>query len=185
MSKKSIEPHIILTIDIYGYRNISFILKNVANEILLMDNILKIGSYYTIRQLIISKINELCNTYDIDMIIMEDNHLFIDKIDLHPDPLVLRDIRLGFGIQVSIDDAFHDKIKYIMQIPQRDWTKIILNPHSKYSIDLYKAHVLNNNYSEEQLKAIEDNNYYKALCLSESIWFDKLIDKKYQINKGD
>ena len=76
-------------------------------------------------------------------------------------------------------------IKYILGLPEMEWRKQVLNSSVKYSIDLYKSHILQHSISSELLTTIEQNNYYKALCLSESIWFDRLMDKKYQINKGD
>ena len=39
--------------------------------------------------------------------------------------------------------------------------------------------------SKEYLDIIEQNNYYKAVCLSESVLWDTLMHKKYLINKGD
>ena len=106
---------------------------------------------------------------------MEKNQLFIDKIDRYPDPLVYRNITLGFGIK-----------KYIIELPQNDWRSTILNRTTKYSIDLYKSHILNTlDESEDRMKIIETYNFYKVLCLSESVKFDNLMNRKYQTNKGD
>lgn len=186
MGKQSIEPSIILTIDIHNFYNIPFIITNSTGEIQLMTHIEKSSlTYYKIRKRCIEKINSLCMQYPIDTIIIEQNKLFIDKIDRYPDPIIYRNILLGFGIQISIEDNFYETIKYILELPNHDWTNTVLNSKVKYSIDLYKSHVLLRDISENFLNIIEKNNYYKAICLSESTLYSNLMNKKYQINKGD
>lgn len=183
--KNKIEPSIILTLDIHAYLNIVFIVKDISGNILSMSKISKKFSNYKTRQDVINEIDRLISQYNIDTIIFEQNQLFIDKIDKHPDPLVMRNIQLGFGIKISMEDKYYNTVKYILELPQIDWQKYVLNSSVKYSIDLYKSHILTQNFTVEQLSEIELHNYYKALCLSESIWFDSLINRKYQINKGD
>ena len=185
MRKNKIEPIQYITIDVYNLYNIPVIIRDKTGNILHMNNILKTGGFYNIRRNLINLIDDLLDKYEINMIILEQNQLFIDKIDRHPDPFVLRDIQLGYGIKISVDDKYHNTIKYILGLPEMEWRKQVLNSSVKYSIDLYKSHILQQSISSELLTTIEQNNYYKALCLSESIWFDRLMDKKYQINKGD
>lgn len=184
--KKKIEPNIVLTIDIHGYSNIAMVVRQ-KEKILCFRHIEKFSSnYYNIRKKIIEIMLSLHEEYNFDTIIMEENQLFIDKIDRHPDPLVYRNILLGYGISIAIEDNFYDSIPYILEIPELEWRKYILNSTTKYSIDLYKSHILSQEQlSEEELNIIEQNNYYKLLCISESIWFDKLIDRRYQINEGN
>lgn len=184
--KKKIEPNIVLTIDIHGYSNIAMIISH-NDEILSFNHIEKLSSNnYNIRKRIIELMMTLYKQYTFDTIIFEQNQLFIDKIDRHPDPLVYRNILLGFSIANSIEDNFYELVPYILAIPELEWRKYILNSSTKYSIDLYKSHILSQGrFSEEELNIIEMNNYYKVLCLSESIGFDKLIDRRYQINEGN
>lgn len=185
MKKYKIEPSITLTIDIHSLFNIVFIIRDKIGNILSMTNIIKNISNYKTRQSVIAHLDYLIQEYQPDTLIYEQNQLFIDKIDRYPDPLVMRNIKCGFGIKVSIEDKYYGIFKYILELPEQEWRKCILNTNTKYSIDLYKAHILEQSFTEEQLTDIELNNYYKALCLSESIWFDRLMNRKYQINKGD
>ena len=92
---------------------------------------------------------------------------------------------LGFGIQTSIEDNFYESLT-ILSVPDYEWAGKVLNKKARYSIDLYKAHILNRtNIPIKFLVTIENNNYYKAICLSECVLFDSLMDRKYQINKGE
>lgn len=184
--KKKIEPNIVLTIDIHGYFNIAMVVSQ-NEEILAINHIEKLSqNNYNIRKRVIELMMLLYKQYAFDTIIFEQNQLFIDKIDRHPDPLVYRNILLGFSIANSIEDNFYEIVPYILAIPEIEWRKYILNRTTTYSIDLYKSHILSQGkFSEEELKTIEMNNYYKVLCLSESIGFDKLIDRRYQINEGN
>lgn len=185
MSKNTIEPNTILTIDIQQYLNIPLIVTDKYTNILHMCHIDKFKKNYFIRQDVIKLVEQLIIQFNIDTIILEQNKLFIDKIDRHPDPYVLRDIMLGFGIKTSIEDKFYTTIKYIIELPLDEWRNKILNSSVKYSIDLYKSHILERGIGEDQLNIIDKNNYYKSLCLSESTLFDSLMNTKYQINKGD
>lgn len=185
MRKNKIEPLITLTIDIHSLMSVVFIIRDKLGNILSMTNIIKNISNYKTRKSVITHLDFLIQEYNPDTLIYEQNQLFIDKIDRHPDPLVMRNILCGFGIKTSIEDKYYGTFKYILELPEQEWRKYILNPSTKYSIDLYKAHILEQHFTEEQLTTIELNNYYKALCLSESIWFDRLMDRRYQINKGD
>lgn len=184
--KKKIEPNIILTIDIHGYSSIAMVVTH-NDEILAINHIEKSSTNnYNIRKRVIDLMKLLYKQYNFDTIIFEQNQLFIDKIDRHPDPLVYRNILLGFGIANSIEDNFYESIPYILAIPEQEWRKYILNRTTTYSIDLYKSHILSQGkFSEEELNNFELNNYYKVLCISESIRFDKLIDRRYQINEGN
>lgn len=185
MAKNKIEPHIILTIDTHNTHNIPLAITDVYGNILHLDNVNKLGfSPYKIRKLLIEKIKNYITEFNIDTILMETNKLFIDKIDRYPDPFVLQNVLLGFSIKTSIEDNFYN-IKYILEIPDYDWRNKILNSKVTYSIDLYKQHILLRDLNEETLNVIEENNYYRVICLSESTKFDSLMLYKYQTNKGD
>lgn len=148
-----------------------------------MTHVDKINKQYIVRRQVILKIQELLQKYTIDTIIMDENKLFIDKIDRHPDPYVLTNVTLGFGIKISIDDIFHDTIPYILELPEQEWRTKVLNKSTKYAIDLYSQHILQSQkFDTNTLKIIQDNNYFRALCLSESIFYNSLMLKKYQIN---
>lgn len=183
MNKKIIVKNTI-TLDIHGYNNIPIIVRDKEN-ILAYAQVEKLGrSNYSIRSEVIKLLKLLIVQYNIDTIIFEQNKLFIDKIDRHPDPIVYRNILCGFGIQIAIEDNFYNNVTYIFSLPNKDWQNTILNSSVKYSVDLYKAHILKQSLSKESLNLIDKNNYYKTLCLSESIWFPNLMNVKYQINKN-
>ena len=185
MAKNKIEPSVILTITTNNIFNIPMVVTDFTGSILATTHIEKIGlKDFNIRVRVKSKIESLINEYGVDTILMEQNQLFIDKVDRYPDPYVLRNIKLGFGIQITIEDTFWSKVKYIMEIPRWEWKKSVLNRKVDYAIDLYKSHILHRqNIDEETLKNIDDNNYYEALCLSESMLYSKFLHKEYQVNK--
>ena len=183
--KNKLKPQKILTIDTDNTYNISIIVTNSIGELLYMNKVLKTGEYYHIRQSVLNVIDNLIQKYEIDTILFEQNKLFIDKIDRYPDPIILKNILLGFGIQITIEDRYYKSLT-ILAIPEYEWKSKVLGRKVMYAIDLYKAHILHRtNIPIKYLINIENNNYYKAICLSESILFDALMDKKYQINKGD
>lgn len=152
-------------------------------NVLHLTHINKTSKPYVIRQQLLLKIQELFDKYKIDTIIMDENKLFIDKIDRHPDPYVLFNVTLGYGIKVSIDDRFHDTINYILELPEHEWRPKVLNRSVKYSMDLYSQHIIQSQrFDTDTLELIHHNNYYRALCLSESVFHSSLIQKKYQVN---
>lgn len=183
--KKKLEPQRVLTIDVSNIYNIPIIITNSTGEILYMTNIPKLGVYYSMRQSIIEVIDNLIQKYKIDTILFEQNKLFIDKIDKYPDPYILRNIIFGFGVQITIEDKYYKSLT-LLAIPEYEWKNKVIGRKSVYAIDLYKAHILHRtDIPIKYLVNIENNNYYKAICLSESVLFDSLMDRKYQINKGD
>ena len=182
MKKVKIEPSVIATIDMHGYYNIPIIVSRVDGELLDMTHINKFQSNYLIRQKLINELDNFIQKYEIDTILYEQNLLFTDTISKYPDPSILRDIKLGFGIQTSIEDKYWNTVKYILSIPSSDWHSKIFNAKVKYSIDLYKSHI-SRSVPQELLDIIDTNNYYKAICLSESTLFDSLMNNKYQVNK--
>ena len=184
MSKEKIEPNIILSIDIHSLRNIPMCVTNSDGNILSLTFVEKNASYHTIRMKVIDMINLLRQKHPIDTIIMEENKLFIDKIDRHPDPIVYRNIVLGFSIEIAVLDFYYKSIKNILSLPLKDWRNKVLNSTTKYSIDLYKSHIcLRDDISQEFMDIINTYNFYKVICLSESIFFNSLMDIKYKLNK--
>ena len=174
-----------MVIDTSGSYNIPIVIVGEFGNVLYMTDVAKVNDYYLTRQMLISEIDNLIKEYDVDTIVFEENKLFVDKIDKYPDPYILRDVMLGFGVQVSIEDKYYDKL-ILVSLPEYEWKKCVLGRKFRYSIDLYKSHVLSRyDVPIKYLEDIRKNNYYKAICLSESILFDSLMHKKYQINKGD
>ena len=57
--------------------------------------------YYT-RKRVLEFIENFVKQYTIDTILLEQNKLFIDKIDRHPDPYVMFNVCLGYGLKISI-----------------------------------------------------------------------------------
>ena len=185
IGKNKLKPKRLLVIDTENMFNIPVIIVAPSGEIIYMTNVPKVGNYYEIRKSTITTIDKLIQEYNIDTILFEQNKLFIDKIDKYPDPYVLKNIILGFGIQISIEDNYYKSLT-LLSLSDYEWKNSVLNRKVKYTIDLYKAHILHRtDIPLKFLVDIENNNYYKAICLSESILFDNLMDKKYQINKGE
>ena len=181
--RNKIKPSIILTLDIQNYYGIPMVVTTSTNDILAITKIMKSGTHYRIRQQVMEFVDLFLQKYNIDTILMEQNKLFIDKIDRHPDPFVLSNITLGYGIKISLQDKYYNKIHYILELPQKEWTDKVLNKTTKYSIDLYKSHIALRDLTQDYMNIIEQNHCYKALCLSESVSFDELMNKKYWINK--
>lgn len=181
--RNRIKPSIILTLDIQNYYGIPMVVTTSTNDILAITKIMKGGTHYRIRQQVMEFVDLFLQKYNIDTILMEQNKLFIDKIDRHPDPFVLSNITLGYGIKISLQDKYYNKIHYILELPQKEWTDKVLNRTTKYSIDLYKSHIALRDLTQDYMNIIEQNHCYKALCLSESVSFDVLMNKKYWINK--
>lgn len=181
--RNKIKPSIILTLDTQNYYGIPMVVTTSTNDILAITKIMKSGTHYKIRQQVMEFVDLFLQKYNIDTILMEQNKLFIDKIDRHPDPFVLSNITLGYGIKISLQDRYYNKIHYILELPQKEWTDKVLNRTTKYSIDLYKSHIALRDLTQDYMNIIEQNHCYKALCLSESVSFDVLMNKKYWINK--
>lgn len=181
--RNKIKPSMILTLDIQNYYGIPMVVTTSTNDILVITEIMKSGTHYRIRQQVMEFVDLFLQKYNIDTILMEQNKLFIDKIDRHPDPFVLSNITLGYGIKISLQDKYYNRIHYILELPQKEWTDKVLNKTTKYSIDLYKSHIALRDLTQDYINIIEQNHCYKALCLSESVSFDELMNKKYWINK--
>lgn len=137
-----------------------------------------------LKQKILYKIDELLYKYNINTIIMERNKLFTDKMDKYPDPYILSDILLKYSIQITLEDNYINKIKYFMQLPDWEWVPTILNKKSRYAIDLYKNHILSKGFNGDDIlkQKLDSGNFFKVLCLSECSLYDKLMNKKFQIN---
>lgn len=182
--KNKIEPLIILSIDFLSITNIPMVVRTISGDILEFRSVYKIKNQYKVRQDVIKNIEELKTKYNIDTILMDQNKLFIDKIDRHPDPYVLHNVLLYYGVEVSILDRFYNTIDHILALPDWEWKKHILG-NIKYSFDLYKAHVKEQEIYADYIKTIDYDNYYRVVCLSESVNFTELIDKQYKLNKGE
>ena len=185
MPKNNIEPSVILTITTDNILNIPIIVTDFTGKLLATTHVDKLGfNHYKIRQRIISNIDMLVTKYAVDTILLEQSQLFIDKMDKYPDPLVLNNVLLSYGIKISIEDRYWESVKYIMEIPRYEWKKEVLSKKVDYAIDLYKSHILlRKDIPSDKLKEIDDNNYYETLCFSESLLYSKFLKKQYQINK--
>lgn len=184
MAKINIEPQVGLTISASNGINIVLIVTDKYADILHSTHI-QIGrknQHDTFKNLL-DNITLLIEEYDIDTIIMEQNKLFIDKIEKYPDPYVLQDILTRYKINTLVHYTFYDKVKYIFELPEQEWRSKILNKLTRYAIDLYKNHIMYKLHSDEQISTYEKFNYYKCACLSESILYDSLMNKKYLTNK--
>lgn len=183
MSNK-IQSEIIMTINVHNIWNIPIIVTDRIGKILAMTHIPKAGaSNYTIRKLLRCTIDDLIKRYSVDTILLEQNQLYIDKIDRYPDPIVMRNVLLGYGINITIEDTYLGNVRYILEIPRYEWKKIILNSKVEYAVDLYKSHILlRTDIDSSMLSVIENNNYYEALCMSEIIFHKKLLNEKYLLS---
>lgn len=191
MSKKlEIEPNIVLTIGI-EYDKVNLVVKDISDYIIKLVSVPIVFGYnkvqeHKLKQNIAVSINEMLTAQAVDTILMEKCKLSIDKINMFPDPYVLRNILLQYSIQISLEDNFLDRVKYFFEVPQKEWMSTILNRNSTYSIDLFKRHILEEmEYEDELLKIIDTQNFYKTLCFSESIHFKNIANKKYLINKEE
>ena len=184
---KAIFPGVILTIDIHAFRNITFVVTDIDGTILAVSAIDKLFmTGYNVRKRCVETAEILINNHHVDTIIMEANQLFIDKIDRYPDPLVMRNVLMGYGIKTAIEDKFLESMRYLFEFPEHDWRTKVLNPAVKYSIDLYKTHVKQReDLNEAFLKVIDEGNYYKAICLSESARYSSLMKEKYLVDYAE
>ena len=184
-----IKPSMVLTIGKYNLFSVPYVVTNSDGVVIDIGAISKVSgatheqTMFLTRQKCIKQIEYLHNLYNVDMIILEKNVLMIDKIDKYPDPLVLRQVLFGFGLLNSIEDKFFYDIKYIMEIPNSDWRKYVLPERCTYAIDLFKSHVYKSIYiTTEQLESAETINCYETICMSESVTYKSLMNKKYQVN---
>lgn len=183
--KQKLEPKIILTIytKVLGY--VHFIVTTKDYEILLLDKIEYNPLWQNnidLRKQIRIKTNQIIEQYSVDTILLEDTKLFTDGITKYPDPEIYKNIVYCFGIKITIEDNFIDKVDNILIIPYKDWTETVLNTKLKYLLDRCKNHILGyNQFTDEQGELIKQCNFYQALCFSESIKYDKLINKKYKV----
>ena len=114
---KYIDPNIVLTIDLSQLHTINCVVTNTSDDILSLTYIDKIRDNYKVRSNLIQHIDKLISEYNIDTILIEKVKLFTDTAILYPDFSILQNVELSYGILISIEDAFIDKIKYIIEIP--------------------------------------------------------------------
>lgn len=187
MKKDVITPTNIITITTTNILYINLVVTTNTNEILHLEKLPKLHSQnYIIRRNLKGVLDRLISKYSVDTIVIEQNQLFINKIDKYPDPMVLQNILLSYGIKITIEDNFFERVNYILEIPRWEWKETILHKKVEYAIDLYKSHVLlRSDLDEETLKIIDDGNYYETLCFSEICLYDKFLKRKYQTNKEE
>lgn len=191
MAKKLIiEPKVILTLYV-EFNKINIVIKDISGFIIKLISVPIIFGgnkldEHKMKQNLAVSINQAIEEQNVDTILLESCKLSIDKINMFPDPYILRNILLQYSVQVTIEDNFIDKVEYFFEVPQKEWLGTIFNRNSIYSIDLFKHHILQMlNNEDELLKIIDAQNYYRVLCFSESINYTNLANRKYLINKED
>ena len=182
MAKRKIEPNIVLTLNSNDMFDVKMVLRDGIGNILELRSVSKLPKMHITRRNVVNVINELLQVYEIDTIILEEVKLFLDRIDKYPDPYVLQNVCLGYGLRVAIEDNFYNRIKYIMEYSRYEWRKYILG-NNKYGIDLFKNHILLSNVlSEADIEKLDEGRFYEVLCMSEIVRHNSLLNKKYQIN---
>ena len=184
--KQKIQPKIILILYTKNIGIIHFIVKDIENNILHLDTIeyipYKLINTISLRRQVVDKSLEIINEYNVDTIILEKTKLFTDGIAKYPDPEVYKNVLLNFGIQISIEDKFINIIKYLFEIPYKDWTETVLNSKQKYILDQCKNHIsILNELTDEQEQIVNQYNFYQALCFSDVIKHNNIISKKYLV----
>lgn len=183
---KKIDIGTALVIYPYGITEIQYVVVSSLGEILDMSSSPNTSGHLpTIRRNAIEKMSELISKYNVTSIILEENKLFTDSITKYPDPYLLRNVLLGFGIQVSIEDKYLGNIPNIFILPSIEWRDTVLGKNTRSAIDRCKTHVMQQlrRYSEKDLLYIDKHQNYEALCLSESVIHKNLIHKKYLLKE--
>lgn len=182
--RNKIDPAVILTICTSNPFSISMTVTSRFGKILALEEISSKGKEVVVCRLLLNCAEKLVQDYGVDLIIMEECKLLVDRIDRFPDNRILRDITLAYGVAMFIEYTFWEQCK-ILLFPDYLWRKEVLGSRSaKYSIDLYKSHILHRgDIPKKTLIDIEKGNYYECLCLSECATSGTLCNKKYQINK--
>ena len=107
MKKDVITPTNIITLTTTNILYINLVVTTNTNEILHLEKLPKLHSQnYIIRRNLKGVIDRLISKYSVDTIVIEQNQLFINKIDKYPDPMVLQNILLSYGIKITIEDNF-------------------------------------------------------------------------------
>ena len=184
LGKNKIEITNAIVIYTAGISEVQYAVVSAIGTILYMCGIDKLGlKDYSVRKRCVDSIKELRTKFNINTIIIEQNSLFTESIGKYPDPYLLRNVVLGFGIKISIEDAFLKDIENILELPANEWRDSILGRRTRYSFDRCKAHILNKSevYTLEQIAYIEEHKNYEVLCLADSVNFNNLIHKKYKL----
>ena len=183
MAKNSLNPHVILSYDVDSYLGVCIVVTSSSGTILCLANKPIVRDNYLTRKAVISCIKQLVSKYNVDTIMFEQNKLFLDKIDRFPYPYVLQNVMLRYSIQVTLEDLYYDT-RVLISLPEYEWKNAVLNRKVNYSIDLYKAHIkYRTDIPMKTLIQINEGNYHKVVCFSESVMSDSLMNKKYQLNK--
>lgn len=185
MNKNIIIPDVTLIVDTTAHLKIPILIID-NTDILYIDCLAYIfcESQYDIRKQLITKLKELVQEYKVNTILLQQNKLFTDTFTIHPDPYVLSNITLSYGIKIAIEDNFYSEVTNILEIPQKDWERQVLRGVPENTIDRYKSHIEVRSFNSNTIQQIEDCNAYRAICFSESILYNTLMNKKYLINKG-
>lgn len=182
--RNKIDPTMVLTICTSNPFTIVMTVTDRFGKILALDEISSKGKEVVVCRLLLGRAEKLVQDYNVDLIIMEECKLLVDRIDRFPDSYILRSVTLAYGVAMFIEYRFWEQCK-ILLFPDYLWKKEVLgNKSAKYSIDLYKSHILHRaDIPKKTLIDIENGNYYECLCLSECSMSGTLCSRKYQINK--
>lgn len=104
----------------HGVLEIQLVVVSCIGTVLYMEGLDKVAtSEYLLRSKCVERLRCLIETYDVNTLIMEENKLFIESIDRYPDPYLLRNVQLGFGIRISIEDNFLKVLDNILELPRK------------------------------------------------------------------
>lgn len=185
MAKYQITPLVVLTIDLSQLNYITIAVKSLnTNKYPMLSTVSKYalqGDNYQIRKKVLMYVKDAVINHSVDTIIIEKVKFITDTSIIYPDFNILRDVKLNYGITISIEDAFMESVPYIIEVPTEEWTKSLFNSHTLYSPDIFKSHVNLENFTDQQRNIIDSYNFYKAICMCECAHHESLL-KKYWIN---
>lgn len=162
-------------------KNVNFIIRDNIGKVLYFKSVEYATNNYYSRKRIIDLIKDLLERFEFNTIVYEDVRINLFTISKYVDPNVFNDINKAYSLKISIEDRFYEIVEYMIAIPHKAWTIEVLNSYDGILLDKCKRHILYTNEFKDYIQDIEDQNLYTALCFSESIKFDNLINKKYAI----